>query len=110
MGNIGNLCGICNSSFPESELKNQTPIILGFFEIGNEEQKNYLKELVTKFKLRIPLKFDINSTGNDPFCVKLRIGEELFDIQDTFDNDNIDEDMEKAVNKCKEIFSEKGMI
>ena len=107
---MGAYCNNCSFSSPESELIDETPIILCNFECGNENQKNYLKELVTKFQLKVPLKYDIKSIGNVPFQVKLKIGKEIFDIQDTFDYSNIEESMQNAVNKCKEIFSAKGMI
>ena len=71
------------------ETKNtEYSVLLCFFEVGNEEQKQYCLKLKDNFQHEKPIRFEIKSTPGVPFSVKFKLkGEsEPRNIQDTFDN------------------------
>ena len=75
------------------ETKEQTyPTLLCFFEIGNEEQKQYCLTIKDHFQHDKPIKFEIKSQPQITFSIQFKFNEQTHMIQETFDNS------EKAMN------------
>ena len=84
----------CNAS-NDSNL----PILLCFFESGNEVQKNYCLTLRDSYQHEKPIKYEIRSSL-DSFSIKLKLKNMIYDIQTSFIN-NSEEEVQKAL---KEIY------
>ena len=64
------------------------PVLLCFFEVGNEEQKEYCLKLKDNFQHQKAIRFEIKSTPGVPFSIKFKLKGEQNprNIQVTFDN------------------------
>ena len=82
-------------------------VLLCFFEVGNEEQKNYCLKLKDSFQHEKPIRFEIKSTPGVPFSIKFKLkGEsEPRNIQDTFDNS--EQAMRDSLDKMYQILDSK---
>ena len=78
-------------------------VLLCFFEVGNEEQKQYCIKLKDNFQYEKSIRFEIKSTPGVPFSIKLKLkGEpEPRNIQDTFDSS--EQAMQESLNKMYQI-------
>ena len=75
------------------------PILLCYFESGNEEQKNYLLKLKDSYQHEKQVRYEIRSSL-DSFTIKLKIKNMIYDIQTTYIN-NSEVEILKAL---KEIY------
>ena len=82
------------------------PCLLGFFEQGNEEQKQYCLKLKDHFKHEQSIRFQISSPPGVPFSIqfKLKGQAEPIKIQETFDSS--DEAMNQALQKMYNILND----
>ena len=82
-------------------------VLLCFFEVGNEEQKNYCLRLKDSFQHEKAIRFEIKSTPGVPFSIKFKLkGEsEPRNIQDTFDNS--EQAMRDSLDKMYQILDSK---
>ena len=78
-------------------------VLLCFFEVGNEEQKEYCLKLKDNFQHEKSIRFEIKSTPGVPFSIKFKLkGEqEPRTIQDTFDNS--EQAMKDSLEKMYQI-------
>lgn len=85
------------------ETKDSYSLLLCFFEVGNEDQKEYCLKLKDSFQYEKPIRFEIKSTPGVPFCIKFKLkGEpEPRNIQETFDNS--EQAMNDTLNKIYQL-------
>ena len=82
----------CNAS-KDSDL----PILICYFESGNEEQKNYCLTLRDSYQHEKPIKYEIRSCL-DSFSIKLKIKNMIYDIQTSYIN-NSEGEIQKALQE-----------
>ena len=75
------------------------PVLICFFESGNEEQKNYCLTLRDSYQHEKTIKYEIRSSL-DSFSIKLKLKNMIYDIQSSYIN-NSEEEIQKAL---KEIY------
>ena len=82
------------------------PILLGFFEPGREDQKEYCLRLKDNFRHEQSIRFQISSPGGASFSIQLKIKgkTEPIKIQETFDSS--DYAMNEALGKMYKILDE----
>ena len=82
------------------------PCLLGFFENGHEEQKEYCLKLKDNFKHEQSIRFQISSPPGVPFSIQFRVKSqsEPIKIQETFDSS--EEAMRQALEKMYKILDE----
>ena len=73
------------------------PQLICFFEPHNEQQKQYLLKLKDNFHHEKSIKYEIKATPDQPFAVKLKIKEIIYDIQTEFKDS--EEEMNKALDE-----------
>ena len=73
------------------------PTLICYFEPDNEQQKTYCLNLKDNFHHEQSIRYEIKSTSSDPFAVKFKIKDKIYDIQTEF-NDSVEE-MNKALNE-----------
>ena len=56
-----------------SESKDRLPVLLCFFEVRNEQQRNYCIKLKDNFQYEKPIRFQIKSLNGVKFSVQLKI-------------------------------------
>lgn len=81
------------------ETKDQLPTLLGFFETGREDQKEYCIKLKDSFKHEKAIRFEIKSSPGMQFSIKFRHKGIIHDIQTTFN----DSEMESSLDKMYKI-------
>ena len=86
-----------------SEAKENLPTIICIFEEGNETQKQYCLKLKDNFRHEKKTKYSISSSTQLTFSVKFKNNENLYDIQNTFDNSEVA--MNKALEQMYEILN-----
>ena len=69
------------------------PILLCFFETGNDSQANYCLKIRDNFKNEKTINYQIKSGVNTPFIIQFKIKNTIHDIQTVFD------DSEQAMNQ-----------
>ena len=74
------------------------PVLMCYFEPNNESQKEYCLKLKDNFHHQQTIRYEIKSTPENPFSVKLKIKSIIHDIQNEF-NDGTEEEMNKALNE-----------
>ena len=80
------------------------PLLLCFYELGNEEQKNYCIQLKDNIKHSKPIKFEIKASPGVPFAIKFEIKKKIYDIQTTL---NYGEDiMNKSLEQIYKLLDE----
>ena len=62
------------------------PMLLCFFETGNETQASYCLKLRDNFKHEKTINYQIKSGQNQPFKIQFKIKNNIHDIQNVFDN------------------------
>jgi len=82
------------------------PVLLGFFEPGNEEQKAYCLKLKDNFKHEQSIRFQISSPPGVNFSIQFKVKSQPdpIKIQETFDSS--DEAMNQALEKMYKILDE----
>ena len=85
------------------------PLLMCFFEMGNEEQKQYCLRLKDQFRHEKPIRFEIKSSPGIQFSIKFKLkGEqEPNTIEDTFNN--TEERMNESLQKMYEILDRKPL-
>ena len=73
------------------------PTLICYFEPENESQKAYCLKLKDNFHHEQSIRYEIRSTSTDPFAVKFKIKDHIYEIQTVF-NDS-EEEMNKALNE-----------
>ena len=84
------------------ETKEKLPTLLCFFEMNNEQQKNYCLKLKDNFKHEKPIRFEIKSTPGVNFCVQFKIKGETHKIQTIFN----EEEMENSLQAMYKLLDE----
>ena len=84
--------------------KDQLPVLLCFFETGNEEQKKYCIKLKDNFHHPKALRFEIKSSPGVNFCIQLKYKGKVNKIQTVF-NDREDE-MQNSLNIMYKILDD----
>ena len=82
------------------------PVLLCFFEVGNEEQKQYCLKLKDNFQHEKAIRFEIKSTPGVPFSIKFKLKGEQNprNIQDTYDNS--EQAMRESLEKMYKMLDE----
>ena len=82
---------------------NNYPVLIGFFEAGNEEQKAYCIKLKDNFRHEKSVRFQISSPPGVNFSIQFRVkGQaEPIKIQEKFDSS--EEAMNEALEKMYKI-------
>ena len=83
----------------------ETPLLMCFFERDNEKQKEYCLKLKDNFEYSRTIRYEIKSTANDPFGVKLKIKDKIYDIQTDFvdSEDYINRVLDDLYTKLDEV-------
>ena len=85
-----------------TELKaKDMPIILLTFERGNDDQKNYCLKVRDNFVYKTDVRYTIKSSENYSFSIKLKIKEDVYDIQNSYNNS--EECMQKALQDMYDL-------
>ena len=84
------------------ETKEKLPTLLCFFEMNNEQQKNYCLKLKDNFKHEKPIRFEIKSSPGVNFCVQFKIKGENHKIQTIFN----EEEMENSLQAMYKLLDE----
>ncbi len=73
------------------------PVLLCFFETGNEEQKQYCITLKDNFKHEKAIRFEIKSSPGVEFCIKFKLNGKIHEIQSNFDSsqDTMNQSLQK---------------
>ena len=79
------------------------PTLLCFYEIGNDQQKEYCLKLKNNFRHKKTIAFSINSTPGVPFSIKFRVKNksEPYKIQEN--TDYSDDAMNESLKKMYDI-------
>ena len=77
--------------------ENNLPTLLCFFEPENQEQKMFCIRLKDSFQHEKSIKYEIRSVVNEPFAIKIKIKNNIYDINKTFVN-NSEEEIQKTLN------------
>ena len=80
------------------------PTLICYFEIGNEEQKNYCLKLRDNFQHEKSIKFEILSRPDINFTIKFKIKNKIINIQENFIN--TDEAMNQALDQMYKLLDE----
>ena len=81
------------------------PLLLCFFQTGNEDQKAYCIKLKDNFKHEKPIRFEIKSMTDTNFLVQFKLKGTLYKIQETFDSS--DQAMNESLNKMYNLLDGK---
>ncbi len=84
------------------ETKDKLPTLICFFEMNNEQQKNYCLKLKDNFKHEKPIRFEIKSTAGVDFCIQFKIKGEIHKIQTVFN----EEEMENSLQAMYKLLDE----
>ena len=82
----------------------EMPMLICFFELNNEAQKNYCIKLKDNFQHDLSVRYEIKSMVDKTFCIQLKIKNNTYDIQKDF-NDS-EEAMKNTLNKIYEKLDE----
>ena len=85
-----------------SESKDQYPTLLCFFELGNEEQKQYCIKLKDNFHHEKPIRFEIKSTAGVGFSIQFRVKGKVHKIQSVYNEG----ELENSLNAMYKILDE----
>ena len=77
-----------------SETKDM-PNLLFVFEPQNEQQKNYCIKLKDSLQPEKPIKFEVKSFKNSNYSIKLKRGGQEYDIENTFDENQLQSSIDK---------------
>ena len=80
-----------------------TPVLLCFFEQGNEAQKEYCLKLRDNFKSEKSIRYEIKSTPQVPFSIRFKVNGNVVEVQNVFDNSEqrMNETLQKIYNMLK---------
>ena len=81
------------------------PVLICFFEPNNDQQKDYCLKLKDSFKYEKPIKYEIRSNRIDPFSIRLKKKNKIYDIQTNYIN-NSEEEIQKALTDIYTILDE----
>ena len=87
---------------------NNYPVLLLNFDRDNEDQKNYCIKFKDSYHYTYTIKYEIQSTIDTTFSIKLKIKDTIYDIQTEF-NDSEDE-MKQALQKVYDKLDEVNNI
>jgi len=73
------------------------PVLLCFFETGNEEQKQYCIQLKDNFRHEKAIRFEIKSSPGVEFSIKFKLNGKIHEIQSNFDSS--EETMNQSLEK-----------
>ena len=96
---MGSCC--CTSS---KEAENKIPVLILYYERGNEEQHEYCIKLVKKFRYNKNVRFDMNSIPQVPYGIKIRINKEIFELERAFDGSDLC--MDSTLNRAYALLRE----
>ena len=82
------------------------PLLICFFQVDNEDQKEFCLKLKDKFHYEKPIKYEIRSSQTEPFSIKLKKKNNIYDINTSFVNSS-EEEVEKTLNEIYKILDEK---
>ena len=80
------------------------PVLLCFFETGNEEQKQYCIHLKDNFKHEKAIRFEIKSSPGVEFSVKFKLNGKIHEIQSNFDSS--EETMNQSLEKMYSLLDQ----
>ena len=89
----------------DADKERKIPILLCDFEKGNDDQKDYCLKLKDSFKYEKPIKYEIRSNRIDPFSIRLKKKNKIYDIQTNY-IDNSEEEIQKALTDIYTILDE----
>ena len=82
--------------------------LICFYEMDNQEQKNYCIKLKENYKGSKPIKYEIKQIPQVSFGIKIRIKGKIYDIQKIFDDR--EETMNESLNKIYELIENNDNI
>ena len=86
----------------EEAKESNFPVLMCFFQIGNEEQKEFCLKLRDSIHHEKTIKYEIKSTA-EPFSIKLKIKNIIHDISTTYTN-NSEEEIQKILSEiCRKL-------
>ena len=88
-----------------NQLKDALPVLLCFFETGNEEQKAYCIKLKDNFRHEKSVRFQIRSSAGVNVSIQFKDKGKVYKIQDTF-NEN---ELEQTLYSMYDILDEKNI-
>ena len=80
----------------EETRNSNLPVLMCFFQIGNDEQKEFCIKLKDSFHYEKAIRYEIKSS-TEPFSVKLKIKNIIYDIARDYIN-NTEEEIERVLN------------
>ena len=84
------------------ESKDSLPVLMCFFEVGNEQQKNYCLQLKDNFHHVKSVRFEIKSLAGVNFSIQFKLNGETHKIQTIFNED----EMQNTLNKMYELLDQ----
>ena len=76
------------------------PVLLCFFETGNEAQKQYCIRLKDNFRHERTIRFEIKSTPQVSFSIRFKVNGKTTEVQNVFDDseERMNETLRKMYN------------
>ena len=78
-----------------SESKDEYPVLICYFELGNDQQKEYCIKLKDNFRHERPIRFEIKSLPGINFSIQFKVKGETYKIQTIFNED----EMQNSLNQ-----------
>ena len=75
--------------------REEFPILMCFFESKNKEQKEYCIKLKDSLQPENSIKFEVKSFKNSNYSIKLKRGGQEYDIENTFDENQLQSSIDK---------------
>ena len=93
--------GVCGETKNNGKNDPSMPVLLAFFEVGNQEQKQYCIKLRDNFKSEKTIRFEIKSSQQVPFSIRFKVNGQITEVQNKFDNS--EEKMNETLQKMYDL-------
>ena len=94
----------------EETRNSNLPVLMCFFQIGNDEQKEFCIKLKDSCSHQKSIRYEIRES-NEPFSIKLKLGNNIYNIKTVY-IDNSEEEIQKTLkaiySKLDEYFNLKN--
>ena len=82
----------------------EQPTIICFYELGDDSQKEYCLKLRDNFTHSKTVKYEIKCSPGVPFCIKFKMKNKTYDIQNNFENN--EQALKQSLEKIYKILDE----